>query len=89
MVAQLEAVKVCNQKNKAKFWVRGYVFAILCSNFRGPGSIPGGGGLWGPVALQPLNLQRLIVPHWKALIHTILGLEAQGPGSTFRVHQAH
>ena len=40
-------------------------------------------------ALQPLELQRLIAPFWKPLTHTILGLEAQGRGSTFRVHQAY
>ena len=80
--------KFAIKKIKLKFWVRGYNFAILCSNFRGPGSIPGRGGLWGAAALQPLKLRRRIVPHWKALTLRILGLEAQGGGSTFRVHHA-
>ena len=74
-----------------KSWYFGFeatFFAILCSNRRGPGSIPGRGGLWGPAALQPLDLQGCIIPHLKALTHTILGLEAQGRVSIFRVRHA-
>ena len=38
--------------------------------------------------MQPLDLQGCIIPHLKALTHTILGLEAQECVSIFRVHQA-
>ena len=38
------------------------------------------------VALQPLELQRLIVPHWKALMSDCLEPAGQGLGRTFRVH---
>ena len=54
----------------------------------GPGSIPARGGLWGAAALQPFELWRLTAPFWKPLTHTILGLDAQGRGSTFRVRHA-
>ena len=69
--------KLAVKKKSCHFGFEATFFAILCSNRRGPGSIPGRGGL-----------QRRIVPLWKPLTHTILGLEAQERGSTFRVRHA-
>ena len=45
-------------------------------------------GIWGAAAPRPLKLQRPISPFWKPLPLTILGLEAQKPGSNFRVRHA-
>ena len=63
-------------------------FIKLHIEIGGPGSIPGQDRLLGAVGLQPLELRRLIALFWKPLTLTILGLEAQGRGSTFRVHHA-
>jgi hypothetical protein len=86
--AKLQAVKVGGQKKSWYFGFEATFFAILYSNRLGLGSIPGRGGLWGAAASQLLELQRPIAPFWKHLPHTILGLEAQGRGSTFRVRHA-
>ena len=70
--------KLVVKKNSWYFGFEATFFAILCSNRRGPGSIPGRGGLWGLAALQPLDLQGCIIPHLKALMSGCSGVRGLG-----------
>ena len=85
--AKLQAVKVGGQK-KADILGSRLRFSRFCIVIAGPGFDTGRAGFWGAAALKPLELRRLIATFWKPLTLTILGLEAQGHGSTFRVHHA-
>ena len=64
-VSKLWSIKVCCQTNVETFWVRGYFFALLYSEYRcspdNPGSVPGQRKLWEPVFLQTFSLQGLTI----------------------------